>query len=312
MKMNSRRIGFAALTGCFVILAAYYAVGLFAPVPGARTGFWSAFGAAAFILLNGLGLQQAGNRVSVMTSVFVPVIYIALVAANPWALRWSTLHPASLMLLGATFCYLTFCNIRPSIELLAGCHFLLGAAGLFVPPLIWLFPVFLLTGSGRTISKGRYVVTALISLALPLLIHCGFTYLRQDFSATREILPWLWAGMTDVHPGIRHFPAVTLTRIFFTLAVTILAGLYIIHQLDTYKTAEARALVRLIILALALGLMALIFPADAHTPCSLVVCLPVALLLNEYLFSSGKGWARTSLIVAAILLLIAERISLFL
>lgn len=312
MKMNYRRIGFAALAGCFVFLAAYYAAGLFAPVPGAATGAWPAVGAAAVILLNGFGLQLTDNRVLFIAPVSVPVIYIALVAANPWAQHWSAFHPASLLLLGAIFCYLAFCTIRPSMEVLAGCFFLLGASGLFVPPLFWLFPVLLLMGLNRIPSKGRYLVIATLSLAVPVFIYGAITYLRQDFAATREILPQLWTAMTDVHPGIRHFPAVTLTRILFTLAVTLAASLHIIRRLNRYKTVQALAFVRLIVLALAFSLMALVFPADAHTPCGLIICLPVTLLLNEYFVSSEKGWARTVLVIAALLLLIAERISLLL
>ena len=310
--MNKRHIGFAALAGCVVFLAAYYAAGLYAPAPGARTGAWPAIGAAAVILLNGFGLQLTGKRVSVVTSASVPLIYIALVAANPWAQHWSEFHPASLLLLGATFCYLSFCTFQPSQGPLAGFGFLLGTAGLFVPPLFWLYPVYLLMGIGRTPAKGKYLVTATICLILPVLVFGGITYLREDFAATLDILPGLWAGMTDIHPGIRPFPAVTLARILFTMAVTLMAGIYIIRHLDTYKTVQFLAFVRLLSLAVALSVMALIFPADVHTPCGLVICLPVTLLLNEYFISSDNDWAKTALVVAGVLLLVAERVSLFL
>lgn len=306
--MNERNIGFAALTGCTAFLAAYYAAGLYVPAPGAPSGAWPTAGAAAVILLNGYGLKLTAKQISVKASLSVPLIYIALVAANPWALRWSSFHPASLLLLGAIFCYLLFCTVRPSMEILAGCYCLLGASGLFVPPLLWLFPVFLLMGIGRTPEKGKYLVTAVFSLCIPLLVWGGLLYIRQDLEAALGLFPQLWTVMTDIQPSIRPFPAVTLARILFVMAVTLVAVVHIVRRLDTYKTVEFLAFVRLIALAAVLSLMALVFPAGAHTPCGLVIFLPLTLLLNEYYVSPGQRRSKVALIVSAILLLSAERV----
>lgn len=308
MKMNGKNIGFVVLTGCAVFLAAYYAAGLYVPVPGAPTGAWPVLGAAAVILVNGFGLLVTSNRISVKATVSVPLIYVALVTANPWALRWSDFHPASLLFLGAIFCYLLFCTLRPSLELLAGCFFLLGASGLFIPPLLWLFPVFLLMGIGRTPRKAKYLVTAVLSLCVPLVIQGSIVYLRQDVDTALELLPQLWAGMTTIHPAIRPFPAVTLARILFVLAVTLVAVLHVIHHLNTYKTVQFLAFIRLIGLATSLSIMALIFPSSVHTPCGLIICLPVTLLLNDFIIAPGHRRGKVALAVAAVLLFSAERV----
>ena len=307
--MNGKSIGIGALTGFLVFLVAYYVAGLYVAVPGATAGTWSAVGAAAFILLAGAGAMMTANRVSVKATVTVPLIYVFLVAANPYALHWSEFHPAALLLLSSIFCYLSFCTDRPSMEYLAGAFFLLGAAGLFVPPLLWLFPLFVLMGVGRTPAKGKYLVTALFSLALPFLIWGGVTYLRQDFAAASDLLPRLWTGMTDIHPGVRPFHAVTLARILYVMAVTLVALAHVVRHLNTYKTVQFLAFIRLIAIAAFLSLMALIFPADTHTPCGLLICLPVTLLLNEYFVAPGKRRGKVAVIAAAALLFAAERVS---
>lgn len=312
MKMSRSTISFTAFLGGILFLAAFYASGLYANTPGATTGPWPAIGAAAVIVANGFGLLMTSNRVSVKATVSVPFIYIALVAANPWALHWSAFHPASLLMLGSIFCYLSFCAVRPSMEYLAGGTFLLGAAGLFVPPVLWIFPIFLLMGVGKATAKVKYLVISVIGLVLPLLILAGITYLRQGADAVLGLLPSLWERMTDVHLGIRHFSAATLARILLTLVATLMAVVHIVGQLNTYKTVQFLALVRLIMMAVALSVMALLFPEDAHTPCGLIICLPVTLLQNEYMAARGNERTKTALAIIAFLLLVAERVSLFL
>ena len=97
-----------------------------------------------------------------------------------------------------------------------------------------------------------------------------------------------------------------------TMVATLMAVVHIVRQLNTYKTVQFLALVRLIMMAVALSVMALLFPEDAHTPCGLIICLPVTLLLNEYMAARGNERTKTALAIIAFLLLVAERVSLFL
>ena len=307
--MSRTSYGFAAVSGGTLLLAAFYAAGLYVPMPGLPDSFLSAAGAAAVILINGVGLALTGRHVSLRTSVLIPFIYIALVAVNPAALHWSAFHPASLLLLASTFCYLHFCAIQSSIEYLAASSFLLGAAGLFVPPILWLFPLLLLLGAGRTAAKGKGLITAVIGLVLPLLILGSLHYIRGGIDAVQPILPDIWEKMSAIHPGIRHLSAATLIRLLVTLAATLMAVVHIVRHLNTYKTVQALSFVRLITLSAVLCLMMLLFPADNRTPCGLAVCLPVTLLLNEYFTAPGKRRAKVSLAVVLCLLLAAERVS---
>ena len=300
--------GLPAILGGGILLTAFYAAGLFVPTPGATTGTASAIGAAAVIVANGIGLLLTSRRVSGKATLTIPFIYIALVAANPWALHGSAFHPASLLMLASIYCYLSFCAVRPSLTYLLGSFFLLGAAGLFVPPLLWLFPLFLLLSIGRTDEKGKYLVTAFIGMALPLLIQAGVVYLRTGADDVLSLPAAWWTGMTDVHPHLRPFSAATLFRILLTVAATLMAAFHIIQQLNTYKTVQFLAFVRLITLAAVLCLMALVFPENSHTPCYLITCLPVTLVLNEFFVSHGARRTKIALAVAAILLLVAERI----
>lgn len=309
--MNRTHLQFATVSAGLLLLAAYYAAGLFVPAPGATAGALSAVGAAAVILFNGVGLLITSHNVSVKATVLVPFIYIALVAANPFALHASLFHPASVLMLVSIFFYLSFCALQPSLTYLVLSFFLLGAAGLFVPPMLWLFPFLLLFSIGRTHEKGKYLATALIGLALPLMILAGVTYLRSGSDAVLALPATLWAGMTDVHPGIRPFPAITLARILLTLIATLVAVVHIVKNLNTYKTVQFLAFIRLIALAALLSVMALIFPRDSHTPCGLIICLPVTLLLNEFFVSRSNRRQKLVLAVAALALLIAERVSQF-
>ena len=309
--MSRTRFGFAAVFGGTLLLAAFFASGWYVPVPGARTGVLPCLGAAAVILANSFGLSLIGTRFSARPSGLIPFIYIALVAANPATLRWTPCHPASLLLIATIYCYLRFCSDRSNEYLAASC-LLLGTAGLFMPPIFWLFPLFLLMGAGRASSKGRGLATALIGLVLPLLFYGGILYLRQGADAALALPARLWDGMTEVNPGIPHFRATTLARILLTLAATLIAFFDIVRKLNTYKIVEFLAFVRLIILTAALCLLTFLFAKDNHTACAVATCLPITLLLNEYLAGPGKARTKTALAVATILLLVAERISLLL
>ena len=310
--MSRIRFGFATVLGGIVLLAAFTASGWYVAVPGARTGFLSCAGAFVVILANCFGLSLIGSRFSARPVGLIPFIYIALVAANPATLHWTPCHPASLLLIAMIFCYLQFCSGQSSNEYLAASCLLLGPAGLFMPPILWLFPVFLLLGAGRTPSKGKSLVTALIGLILPLLVYGGILYLRSGTDAALSLPLRLWEGMTKLSPGIPPFRATTLARITVIMVATLIAFIDIASKLNTYKIIQFLAFVRLIILTVALCVMTLLFAKDNHTSCALATYLPITLLLNEYLAAPGKGRTKTALAVAAILLLVAERISLLL
>lgn len=312
MKMNRTRTHFVAALAGIVLLAAYYIAGLHVPIPGAEDNALSRIGSATVILLNGIGLLLTSHRISLKATYSVPFIYIALVAINPWALRWSAFHPASLLMLASIFFYLLYCAVRPSLVYLVSSFFLLGAAGLFVPPLLWLFPFFLVLNIGRTDTKGKYLVTAFIGLALPLLIRASVLYLRYGVDAALALPGELWEGMLDLHPGLHPYSAITLARILLIVAATLMAVVHIIMDLDTYKTSQSLAFIRLIVLAALFSLMSLLFPPAAHTPCGLIICLPVTLLLNEYFVTTGMRKQKMAIATVAMLLLLAERISQFL
>ena len=295
-----------------VCLTAFYASGLYADAPLAAGGFWSCLAAAAVILLNSALLSFTNTRISAHSNIYVSFVYIALVAVNPYALRWTLAHPASLFLLISIILYLAYCAEKPSMEYLSGAFFMLGTSGLLLPQLLWLFPILLLSSIGKSEDKLKYIVTAIISLLLPMLIFGGICYIRHGIDDTLAAFSGMWEKMSGISMQDFRLSAASLCRILLAVIATVTAFVYIVRHLTVYKTVQFLAYIRILVLTLAICLIALLFNEDGLVPYELIISIPITLLLGEYFINSGDRRGKNILIAILILMFIAERISLFL
>lgn len=302
---------FAVLLAVLLPLAAWCATGWLAAGPVPQRPVLSGLLAAATLLANGLLLFSTHRRVMSGLSLSVPVIYIVLATANPDALYFTPFHGASLLLALCLFFHTAFCSVRPTLSKLLGTWASLGAAGILFPPFLWLIPLLALTSMGKAEDKLKYAAASLLSLCLPFGLYAGILFLREGSFPVGAVFTRLWDQMTVLpHPAF-HFSAATLCRIALTAVATVLAIIRAAKLLDRFKTAQYRAVIRIILLIPALCLLVLLFAPDCRFPGGLVTYLPVSLLLNDGLAAQGSGNRFPTLAVILFLILLAERIACF-
>lgn len=308
--MNRTISEFAALVGLFLLLAAWCIAGWLAPIAVPGRTFLSALPAAGILLANAFLLSLTCNRILAEDSLFTPVAYILLATANPSALWFTPFHGASLLLAVSLVFLLGFCSLKPGIGSLIGACFALGAAALLFPPLLWLFPVYLAIAVSKAEEKMKFWAASLLAVCLPIGIWLGVSSLTGGQSAG-SFFPVFWERMTDV-PRVRlHFPAATLCRLILTAIAVVLALFRGAGRLDSYKIARSAAVIRIILLTLAICLLMGLFCPDNRYPAGLVTALPVSLLLNEYFGSANRKKGVWTLGIIFLLVLLVERITYF-
>ena len=306
--MNRTFSEFAALLGTILLLAVWCASGWLATETPPVRPFVSALAATAVLVLCAILLLRVQDQVLAENSLFTPVAYIVLATATPAALWFTPFHGAALLFAASVACFLHFCAVRPSLSSLFGTWIALGAAALIFPPFFWLAPVW--GAVGKAEDKLKFFVTSLIALCLPVIIWLGVLFLRADGAFARGFFDGCWHRMTEVQAAPRYFPAATLCRQLLTILAVIISILYTLKQLNSYKIAHYAAILRIIVLTFALSLLMLFFHPEGQ-PDGLVTALPVAMLLNEYFRRDGRK--KESRLLGAVLglVLLAERISLF-
>ena len=262
------------------------------------------------LVAGALILYLTSDRALNEMSPVAPLAYLVLATVQPASLYVSPLHGAAVLLAASLYFHLNYCAAHPTLGNLAGAGLTLGGASLFFPPLLWLAPVYASTAFGRSEDKLKFGVTALLCLLLPLGAYVGVESILGNGPA--DILPGYWAQMIQVTTPTIHYSVATLCRILLTLVVALVAIVQLLGRLNRYRTAQYRAVIRLVLLSLAIGLLALLFLSDGRLPAALITALPVSLLLNDCLCETEhRKRGMITLLIILLLVLIAERITYF-
>ena len=163
---------------------------------------------------------------------------------------------------------------------------------------------------GKAEDKVKFWVAAPLALIVPVAAWAGICYIRNG-EAPGALLSQLWSGMCTVERPSFPYSAATMCRLLLTVIAALLAIVHVARRLDSYKTAQARACMRLMILTLSLSVLTLLFYSHPAIPSGLLTILPVAPLLGEYFSHAVRGKGVGTLAIVLILLLIAERVSYF-
>lgn len=308
--MNRRNTEFLSLALLILLLVAYYVSGWKAAP--CSDSILSALAAVIIILLIGRILGVINRKMLTGSSLLPPLFYAFLAAANPGAFCFSMLHVVAVLLAVSIYSYLCFNALSPSLSSLSSMWLTLGCAGLLMPPLMWLAPVYAFTSVGKAEEKLKFWFIALFGLAIPTAVWLGVFYLMGDTTPVGSFFAdHYWKGMTAVQALAFYHSTPTLCRITIVAVVTLVAMVRILSQLTTYKTSQFHACLRLILLTLCLGVLVLLFLGDAATPAGMLLSIPLAPLLGIYFETARNRIAASSLLIVLALLMIAERVSHF-
>ena len=304
-----RTIGeFATFLVVVLLLALYWAFGWKA-APCPEHPFLAGLQAILSIVVSAWVLHIISDRIMGGTGLVAPFAYLVLATADPVSLYAFPLHAAATLISFSIYFYLNYCTHHPTIGQMAGAAVALGGAGLFFPPALWLFPVFLATSIGMADNKIKTVIAAMLGLVFPLAVTLGILSLTSDTDPV-FYLHSLWLDMTDIVRPVLPNRATTLCRIFLTAVAAILAIIRMVARLNTYRTAHFRGAIRLLYLTLSIGILGILFLSD-DCPAGLITMLPVALLLDDLLGHPDHRKGTLTLLITLILVLVAERISYF-
>ena len=293
-----------------LVLAAYFATGWMA-LPEKGTLLTSGLPAMSVILLCCVPLYFIHQWMLPGISFVTVLFYAFLAAANPTAFRLSPFHGVALLLAVSLYCYLCFSALRPALKYVAGMWLTFGIAVQLLPSLLWLAPVLLLSSIGKAMDKAKYCFTALLGLLVPPFAWMAIRYLSSGIVPVGDYFPRLWSEMTALHLPSPNLSAATLCRIGFTAIMVITAILRIMPRLSRYKTAQYRAILRLILMTLCLSAYGFLFLNYPALPAGLLIMLPAAPLLGVFIFDTLTRKGAGTWLVILFLLLAAERISLF-
>ena len=308
--MNRRNTDFLSLALLILLLVAFYVSGWKAAP--CSDSILSALASVIVILLIGRILGVINRKMLTGSSLLPPLFYAFLAAAHPGVFCFSMLHVVAILLAVSIYSYLCFNALAPSLSSLSSMWLTLGCAGLLMPPLLWLVPVFALTSVAKSEEKLKFWFIALFGLAIPTAVWLGVFYLMGDTTPVgRFFVEHYWEGMTAVQAPAFYHSTPTLCRILIVAVIALVAMVRILSRLTTYKTSQYHACLRLILLTLCLGALALLFWGDTATPAGLLLTIPLAPLLGIYFETARNRIATSSLLIVLALILIAERVSHF-
>jgi len=307
--MNRRNLDFLTLTAIFLVLAAWLATGwLASPCSGDALPLLAALIVFAVVCRV---LSAVNRQMLTGSSLLPPLLYAFLATAHPGSLSISTFHAAVLLLAVSIYYYLSYNACRASMGNLSGMYLALGGASILCPPLLWLAPVFAFTSVTKAEEKVKFWTASVLALIAPLAAFEAILYFIGAEGPFYGSLTAIWHNMLAVrHPSFAR-PVISLVRIAAIAALTVVTIVKVYAHLNTYKTAQFHACVRMILLTLCLGVLTLLFWGDTATPAGLMFLLPVAPLLGLYVENDrNRTTVRTELAILAFIL-ITERISCF-
>lgn len=301
--------GITSILALAAVLSAWYLSGL---PSGHATGpgVWDIAPGVALLLGTGFIIYAVSNNIAAGSNPLAPLVWFVLATASPAALTFSPILAATPLVAASIALLLAFCTVKPSLEYITFCFITLGTAAILLPPLIWLSPIYFVSAIARTESKARTVVASILAIVIPLAFWCGIRFLVADAAAAENTLRTFAEGTITLHLLGTGASAPTIARLAMTVLVTVIALVIVIRRLDSYTIAQYHVANRMLLLLPAMTALAILF--FGGQPWELLTALPASFFIDEYAAHPIRPRNRTLAFIVLGLLLIAERIYLYL
>lgn len=267
------------------------------PLVGRTAEIWSIVAACALLLAISLTLLALNGNYGKCHSTLIPAIYLMLATANPNALCFSKLHAATLLMTISIFLtrkYIVDGQKNPDAF---AASFFLGSASCLFPPAAWIFLINITLRLSRSEDSKRMAISSIFGLLMPLAIACGVIYIKDGAPQIVEFCSSLAQGMIDIGPKAIFYSPATIIRMVVILILTIIAAARVPKSIT-------------LLYAVAIVVIAGLFFHSSSEPFCLLTCMPAALILNEYVADESRR--NTGIVILiAILILVAERVSYF-
>ncbi|MBO4656408.1 MAG: hypothetical protein J5639_01410 [Bacteroidales bacterium] len=262
--------------------------------------------AAVFLILTALSLHTFNNRFSSGLNFILPLLYLILAVANPYAIWFTPFHIAALAGVWSLRYFVKFKAETGHPTDLFAAFFLMVFASCFCLPLIWIAPFLLLSGFSYMESKSRYLLTVFSGLLCSVALIVGLNYLVGGLDAVCA-LPGKWlSGILAVGTRIPEFSLLQICREGILVILVIVAALRNIRNQGKYKIAESRMLSDVTLSTLVLFVAMALYLTDYSLPFELVVMAPASLVIFG-LFGDSRKSLITIFGIIVMCIIVAER-----
>ncbi len=265
----------------------------------------------SFLIIIAVSIYSFNLMFTTGINYLLPVLYLFLVLNNPRVIFFSPLHILALLLLWA----LVFsARYKSSLQNLSDNYlsfFLYGAATIFFPPLVWIFPLVILINLRATEEKFKYIFTSFLGMLTPLVMVLAICYVVGRNEFVKGLGGSFWALMCAVGRHNVDFSAVEIVTSLFLISFILISIFYLLRNLNRYKIIHSNTSSRIIIFAILISLVCALFLTDNHDPYGVVLFVPVSLILFEYLSSPTNNKGATIFYIVVTGLAIISRIIVF-
>ena len=261
-----------------------------------------------FLILTAVSIYSFNLMFTTGINYLLPVLYLFLVFYNPRVIFFSPLHIVALLLLWS----LVFsARYRNSIQNLSANYlsfFLFGAASVFFPPLVWIFPLVILVNIRASEEKFKYVFTSLLGMLTPLVMAGAICYVFGGNKLLNGLGASFWGSMSAFGRHSFDFSAVEIASGLFLTGFVFISLFYLLRNLNRYKIIHSNTSIRILFFAILTTLICAVFLTDNRDPYGVVLFVPVSLILFEYLSSPKNNKGATIFYIVISSLAIISRI----
>ncbi|MBO4769126.1 MAG: hypothetical protein J5495_06300, partial [Bacteroidales bacterium] len=266
----------------------------------------SAVLAAVFLLLTALSLHTFNNRFSSGLNFILPLLYLILAVANPYAIWFTPFHIAALGIVWALRYFVKYKAETGHPTDLFCSFFLLVFSSCFYLPSIWLAPFLLISGFGYMENKLRYLLTVILGLLFGVALIVGLNYLVLGMDALAS-LPREWLGaMSAIATHLPEFSLLQICREGLLVILVLVAALRNVRNQGKYKISESKMLSDVTLCTIVLFIVTALYLPDYSLPFEVMVFAPASLVIFG-LFGDSRKSLVTIFSLFIMVLIVIER-----
>jgi len=261
-----------------------------------------------FLILIAASIYSFNLMFTTGINYLLPVLYLFLVLYNPRVIFFSPLHIVALLLLWSLVFSARYRNFVQNLSANYLSFFLFGAASLFYPPMLWIFPLVILLNIRASEEKPKYVFTSLLGMLTPMVMAGAICYIFGGSKLLNGLGTSFWSSMSAFGRHAFDFSAVEIASGLFLTGFVFISLFHLLSNINRYKIVHSNTSIRILSFALLTTLVFAVFLTDNRDPYGVVLLVPISLILFEYLSSPKNNKGATIFYVVISSLAIISRI----
>lgn len=265
-----------------------------------------------FLLLIAATILYISNYISGKRH-FTPLIFLVLALANPSAIYFTPLHIISFLMMWSIFLITMFKleDGRDSERIFAA-FFLYSTCILCFPPMIWFLPVLVIMSAGAAESKAKYILAVFLGIIAPFVLALSILFILEGWEPMEPTLVSFAQAFTFTGEKNIVMSSPFLCKSILILYFTLITVVKCIRESRNMSRIKSTFLFRDIIFLTAAFAFFIVFIMSFSVPFGVVLYAPLSFIFLELAASWGEKGRFLSYYSLFLLILLIERVSLFL